>query len=421
MDLATLGPNNDHNRDKEDGDNFRNNDDDSDVEMIRKKPRYKKNQRIYAKDNAGSKYYYSATIKQVRWNNDGGARYKVHYSGWNDRWDQWLMEDKILEESDQNRRFLEVSNLLGGQIKKDEDETPASTSTVTKGKRKRDEDPSMVRKRRGGNNMLSVKSIYEDFCELPFTLKTVLMDECEKITRTQPYSCASNSQPTAKAPGRLVHHLPATVTIQQVLKHFCKKQIQQIKDSHNNPTTSSNHGKEGPAKGKASVLSSSLLTASLSTDVNLSASDVEEFCNGLSELFEAALPKFLLYPQERPQYNALIFSMAGVAHHGPNSRNNNNDKDNLSKKRLTEIYGCEYLLRLFVRLPVLMQSESANNIKLVGPLLAELLVLLQKNRQACFKGNYREPRPEDEWLEVETCSFGGLAMGRNKVDMELGD
>jgi hypothetical protein len=39
-------------------------------------------------------------------------------------------------------------------------------------------------------------------------------------------------------------------------------------------------------------------------------------------------------------------------------------------------------------------------------LLSELLVLLQMNRQACFKGSYREAKPE-EWLDWERRLYGG--------------
>jgi hypothetical protein len=105
---------------------------------------------------------------------------------------------------------------------------------------------------------------------------------------------------------------------------------------------------------------------------------------------------------------------------------------------VTDLYGCEYLLRLYVRLPVLLQasmlqnSQEDNRQKLsvwsldptvVGPLLSDLLVLLQKNRSTLFSAsttnrtdgghstesertsgsvtaNYRVLRPE-EWLDWE--------------------
>jgi hypothetical protein len=45
-----------------------------------------------------------------------------------------------------------------------------------------------------------------------------------------------------------------------------------------------------------------------------------------------------------------------------------------------------------VRLPTLLQAEPKSEMEIMGPLLADLIILLQKNRQACFKGTYREPK-----------------------------
>jgi hypothetical protein len=77
------------------------------------------------------------------------------------------------------------------------------------------------------------------------------------------------------------------------------------------------------------------------------------------------------------------------------------DDDTASKKkRPCEIYGCEFLLRLMVRLPALLQAEPQSEMDVMGPLIADLIVLLQKNRQACFKSTYREPK-YNELLEFE--------------------
>jgi hypothetical protein len=60
--------------------------------------------------------------------------------------------------------------------------------------------------------------------------------------------------------------------------------------------------------------------------------------------------------------------------------------------------------------------QLSRDVHYIGPLLSELLVLLQKNRQACFKGSYREAKPE-EWLDWERRFYsgggsGGTAAGR---------
>ena len=343
----------------------------SDVEMMqsyentKQTTRWELNQRVFAKDNLGNKHYYPASIVQIKEQGKGEWRYKVHYLGWNSRWDQWLSDEKLMKDNDHNRKFLEDSKLL---YSAENTATDANSATVdTKNKRKR-EDDRPVKKRRGGNNTLNLKNIYEDFCELPLTLKTVLMDEMHIITRAHPYDCSAHNTSQTKTPLRKVHQLPAPVTIHQVLKHFCKKRIQQLSSTE---AASAEKDKDGTSSKRSAVV-----------EPAITPDDVQEFIQGLASLFDEALPKFLLYPQERPQFEALM------------------RQPDMEDKPLTEIFGCEYLLRLYVRLPVLMQSENASNVKIVGPLLAELLVLMQKNRQACFKGVYREPTQE-EWLQSE--------------------
>ena len=99
-------------------------------------------------------------------------------------------------------------------------------------------------------------------------------------------------------------------------------------------------------------------------------------------LFDDALPICLLYREERPQYESL------------------QTDESLRLKRSCEIYGSTFLLRLLRRLPILLREESQNEMDDVGPLIADLIVLLQKNRQACFKESYRQPK-EHELLECE--------------------
>mmetsp|Transcript_11850 Transcript_11850/g.15553 ORF Transcript_11850/g.15553 Transcript_11850/m.15553 type:complete len:141 (+) Transcript_11850:91-513(+) len=91
--------------------------DESDSSPSDQKPRYAKNERVYAKDNIGNKHYYPATVLQVRFRKNEW-RFKVHYLGWNSRWDQWLPDERIMKDSEQNRKFLEISKLLGGSKKR---------------------------------------------------------------------------------------------------------------------------------------------------------------------------------------------------------------------------------------------------------------------------------------------------------------
>ena len=170
---------------------------------------------------------------------------------------------------------------------------------------------------------------YQEYCELPFTLCSILVDEYEYITRNDFGS------------PRSVHALPARVSVKQVLQHYQRKR-------------SDSESKER----------------------------IRKFCEGLALLFDDALPICLLYREERPQYESL------------------QTDESLRLKRSCEIYGTTFLLRLLRRLPILLREESQNEMDDVGPLIADLIVLLQKNRQACFKESYRQPK-EHELLECE--------------------
>jgi hypothetical protein len=65
------------------------------------------------------------------------------------------------------------------------------------------------------------------------------------------------------------------------------------------------------------------------------------------------------------------------------------------------VYGCEFFLRLLVRLPLLMESPLE-----YPSFLTDLIVLLQQNRPACFKGKFRPPKYPHEWLEWEKEYYG---------------
>jgi hypothetical protein len=138
--------------------------------------------------------------------------------------------------------------------------------------------------------------------------------------------------------------VPARVTIQTVLEHFIKWQTKQHDDQ---------------VKAKQAEM------------------QAKTFCQDLAQLLDQALPKCLLYPPERAQYDAIIQA----------------DKA-LAQKRNVQLYGCEFLLRLIVRLPILLQDNQKGELG-NATLLPDLVILLQKNRQAIFKARYREPKRDE--------------------------
>jgi mortality factor 4-like protein 1 len=339
-------------------------------ETLMSSPTFGRDERIWAQDpsKAGGTApgYYPAAIRDVRWEHNAGWKYRVHYQGWNSRWDRWLSPQQIAsreqEEALRAAGLLSSSAAVAGNAVAAQEDVENEEALVNASRRKRKlqggEDGTtdkastafVNRKRRTVPRKQQQRLPYAEACELPLTLQTVLVEEWERLTRPQ--------TKLGKPPVRQLHALPASVTIQQVLKHFCKKQTKQL--------TVVSEKKEGLAGAEENP--------------TRDAAAVHDFCSGLHELFQTALPTCLLYNQELPQYEALLRDPV------------------LSRKPWTEVYGCEYLLRLYVRLPFLLPGDRKSSV--MGPLLSDLLVLLQKNRQTCFKGDYRRVQ-RDEWLAPE--------------------
>jgi hypothetical protein len=182
----------------------------------------------------------------------------------------------------------------------------------------------------------------------------LLIEESGYITRKGFDSLTFPDTTPWHRPARNVHVLPASVTVYQVLQQYQKKKERSLSKS----------------AGGGGVVERHKLR------------QVRKFAEGLSSLFDDCLPKILLYPEERPQYEAM------------------QQNEDLKLKRPCEIYGSTYLLRLMVRLPILLRAEPPQEMISMGPMIADLIVLLQKNRQACFTTKYREPR-YDELLPFE--------------------
>ncbi|KAL1822173.1 hypothetical protein ACET3Z_008951 [Daucus carota] len=109
--------------------------------------------------------------------------------------------------------------------------------------------------------------------------------------------------------------------------------------------------------------------------------EMEEFSRGLCGYFDKALPAMLLYDSERTQYQAL-----SEEHTPPSS-----------------IYGAEHLLRLFVKLPEILESvkiEEETLIKLQDEILG-LLKFLRKNQSKFFLSTYKRIPEHSETQNTE--------------------
>lgn len=309
-------------------------------------PRFQKEEKVLCPDK--DTLYEGIIRKYQRKTNSNGWRYLVHYLGWNSRWDKWLDEKDILEASEANVKAMNIQ-----QKKRKREATDTAMSL--------DLSSSKSRHREGHTRTLT------QYCELPFTLKTILVDEKERIMRMG--FEGGYDRTTQWAPSRDVHTLPAAITIHTILQHYVK-----LQKKSQSPDSSKMEAAEASA---------------------------QHFASSLTDLLEEALPVCLLYPPERAQYVHIRNQMKTTGS---------------GSMPLVKIYGCEFLLRLFVRLPALLLDVTS--LKL-GQQIATLIVVLQKNRMSCFRPNFVEPL-EEEWNDWEF-TLRNESISKSKLQISTGE
>lgn len=346
------------------------NDDDEMTTMMEQPPPFAVDQRVYCRDNqgggasggGGGGFIYPALVKRIALVQPHEYKFWVHYLGWNARHDAWRSAYDLLEDS------VETQQLYRQQEANNRTITTTATTDTSTSSRKRNKSTLSPNRSSPSHNKRSTTSLRKqqqpisssrttttvhDDCALPWTLQTVLVEEWEKINRP-PHI-------------RQLHPLPAKTTVHAILQHFAQRQQQ-----------------------------------------NQEETKVNQYVQGLTTLFEQALPICLLYPQERIQYQNLM-----THHHHPSSTTTTTmttTDATTTALPLTQWYGGEYLLRLLVRLPHIMTHMNPDT----GKFTRELIVLMQKNRQGMFGTTFRLVQPE-ELLPGEQQSTSSSSSSKKRV------
>lgn len=203
---------------------------------------------------------------------------------------------------------------------------------------------------------------------LPFSLKKILVEQWEVISQCD-----------------MLPQLPSKVTVSQALDKYLESK---------GVVVNSNKSAEEPTEGETSNVDSSVMAGSTTIASPNSAANGEapsnpgtqtnndvneewtEMCEGIAKLFDEALPFRLLYREESPQSKVLELL------------------PEFSLKRFSDIYGCEHLLRLFVRLPEMLadyQDEiSEQEIRTIVAKVNDFVRFLHKNQAVLFAQRYRK-------------------------------
>jgi len=325
-------------------------------------------------------------------------KYFVHYLGWNSRWDKWVAEDelspdippiralaeqqkkkkkalgvkrkenKLSQEKDKKRReLLAKEEKLITQVLSEQTELNTKSNDAEGKSRKLDNNFGGIK---------TLETLVEDWCQLPFTLKTVLIDDREKIKRmgmsAEGYDDISVMKGNWK-PARMLHLLPASINVSLIMEQFVKIHLNEKVDGSNGDKNASKTNNQ----------------ENVSIEKMKEEKRLKKFSDSLTSLFDEMLPKFLLYEEEKKQFLNLI------------------GDPTLSGQRICEIYGGEFLLRMIVRLPGVITSSiraglacQRGDLHEMGENLSSLINFLQKNRNSCLKGKYSMLKYED-WTDFE--------------------
>ena len=166
---------------------------------------------------------------------------------------------------------------------------------------------------------------------LPLSLKKVMLSTWENISQQQ-----------------LVQNLPATVTVRKVLDSYVEAKMSLVvrKGSRLGGT----EDRENIRRRKVGC---------------------RDMAEGIALFFDKGLESRLLYRQELPQLQALMSSGSG--------------------KRLSEVYGCEHLLRLLLRLPdILTECVSDDKRRLILHDIVEFVTFLHQHQESFFTASFRK-------------------------------
>ncbi|KAJ9091194.1 hypothetical protein QFC19_009190 [Naganishia cerealis] len=256
-----------------------------------------------------------------------GPHYFVHYKGWNKKWDEWVPASRVLKDNEEGRAKQRtvhaVQKSASGKAKEEKEKATKDKHDKEKGservgaasahsaRREKDsaaagssKDGGRASKKRPRDVAFDTEDAYVKRPEIKIPIPDVLK---VKLVDDWEYITKNHQLVT----------LPRTPNVKEITEEF-----------------------------KAYVESKKANSASASAKLTKSGAVLAEVMNGIVLYFDKALGNNLLYRFERAQYMD-IRRKTGEC------------------RPMSEVYGAEHLLRLFVNLPsyiahTTMDTESVN-------------------------------------------------------------
>jgi len=311
------------------------------------KPLYAKDEKVFC---FHGELLYEAKITDLRRSdpkdNKSPHEYKIHYKGWKNSWDDWVMQDRVRKLTDDNRE-------LAGNLRRQATAAAnpkAASKAVTKTRRGQDSEIGSGRgseernssvpagnrgsKRARDNDIEKEESFYTRpsiRINVPDHLKNLLVDDWENVTKSL-----------------LLVPLPSQAPANFIIDEYF------------------NEEKMNRRIGSAE------------------ADILEEFCAGLKMYFEKAVGKILLYRFERSQLAEVRKLWESGKHKAWDG------------KGPGDCYGAEHLTRMIVNLPEMiaqtnMDAEAVSRLKTE---LSKFSTWLSRNSGRFFCAKYEKPGAE---------------------------
>ena len=342
-------------------------------------------------------------------------------------------EDVMLTSQELYTKDGEADEIMHEHFKVDE--SKAETTTDTEEKEAAEEKSNSIQPKKKLNNetlqkqaqlhknglQLKRKKSVSDQLTLPFNLKKILVEEWEVITQCD-----------------MVHNLPSKMSVRVALDQYLESKLGPLRK------------KQQEEEEKKDVDNNMQIDDSINKkDVQLGKEWID-MVEGIALFFDQALPIHLLFQQERGQYNFFRRQILAQRRNSAASTTPTNGLDNVAidaamtktedddtsvqkqssstdnnsdsktataaavesndkpaskpqpetdtiPERMSELYGCEHLLRLFTRLPSIVaesSSSSSAESRRIFSKLGDLVRYLQKN-QSEFQTSYRKPLPSE--------------------------
>jgi hypothetical protein len=362
--------------------------------------------------------------------------YFVHYQGWNVKWDRWVEEESLFEDKESTRilakRLKEESKILKKKNNSDKVvmKVMRSMRRMEKEFREREargeplevDDIQKEEKPETGDESEAKSKAKTDITVATKSKSTAAKEEIDGLKKSTKNKAATTRfiqkevnlrqrDLSSKKPSNaikkvltdewevisqcgMVHNIPATISVMDALNAYYEGKIHMLRNTvpsgdlveekkddniNNTLSSSTSSSSSSPSEEVTRSIETTNNEGTLQPD-NPVEQEWMDMKHGLALFFDHALPKQLLYRHELPQRIIL------------------DGKEGYENKRYCELYPCEHLLRLFLKLPELVEDAkdmTEEEKSKITYKIGDLVRFLQKHQSTYFLQRYRKPTSDE--------------------------